>query len=54
MLVQIAVLFKNPNFQGRWSTSRWPWTFLEKSRGCLGIGSKCFCTRLVLSERKKY
>jgi len=28
ILVQIAVLLKNPIFQGLWSTSRWPWTFL--------------------------
>jgi len=26
--VQSAVLLQNQNFQGRWSTSRRPWTFL--------------------------
>jgi len=28
--VQIAVLLKNPNFQGHWRTSRRPRTFLQK------------------------
>jgi len=30
IFVQNDVLLQNQNFQGRWSTSRWPWTFPKK------------------------
>ena len=44
---------KNPNFQGHWRTSRWPWTFMIKYRGCLGTSSKCFHTHASVIRKKE-
>jgi len=47
-----AFLLKNPNFQGHWKASRWPWTFQKRILGGVLVPVvSVSAPRLVLSER---